>query len=315
MPTMQPSSLPIPPPDLLRRIGPMGDENPAGVYEQTGRLHRKLLEDTLPDDWSWTGKRVLDFGCGVGRVLRQFAPEAEEAEFWGCDLDKPSLEWLRESLSPPFQIFESTETGGLPQADGYFDLIYAYSVYTHFTDNWSGWLMEHHRALADGGMLFATFLGEGMLESLTGEKWNEDQIGMNPLMHGYSWDLGGPIAINSPWWIRAHWGRAFDIVELVPRLENGAPSHGIVLARKKPGPISRDELTRLEPDEPRELRALNHHVEQLAAEASNLRAANDAVNAQVKKLQSIEKTLADVLASSSWRLTAPMRAARLRLGR
>ena len=37
---------------------------------------------------------------------------------------------------------------------------------------------------------------------------------MNPLMHGYSWDHGGPIAFNSHWWLRAHWGRAFDIVKL-----------------------------------------------------------------------------------------------------
>ena len=65
---------------------------------------------------------VLDFGCGVGRVLRQFAPEAREAEFWGCDLDRPSLDWLEANLSPPFHFFESAEAPGLPQADGSFDL-------------------------------------------------------------------------------------------------------------------------------------------------------------------------------------------------
>lgn len=96
---------------------------------------------------------MLDFGCGVGRVLRQFAPEAEEAELWGCDLDGPSIGWLRENLSPPFHFFESEERAGLPQADGHFDLIYAFSVYTHFTDNWAEWLLEHHRVLADGGLL------------------------------------------------------------------------------------------------------------------------------------------------------------------
>src|SRR5262249_12076302 len=158
------------------------------------------------------GKRVLDFGCGVGRVLRQFLPETEAAEFYGCDLDAPSVEWLQQSFSPPFQIFETSERAGLPQEDGVFDLIYAFSVYTHFTDNWAEWLLEHHRVLADGGILFATFLGEGMLEPLTGETWEEGLIGMNPLLHGFPWDNGGPLAFNSPWWLRAHWGRAFDIV-------------------------------------------------------------------------------------------------------
>ncbi len=293
----------------------MGEEDPVGVYEQTGRMHRKLLESVLPDDWSWRGKRVLDFGCGVGRVLRQFSPEAGEAEFWGCDLDRPSLEWLRRNLSPPFHIFESGESPSLPQEDRFFDLIYAYSVYTHFTDNWAGWLLEHHRVLADGGLLFATFLGEGMLEPLTGEKWDEDRIGMNPLLHGYSWDLGGPIAINSPWWIRAHWGRAFDLVQLLSVLERGVPSHGIVLARKKPVSLTVEDLTRLEPDEPREILALRHHVEQLADETERLRATHDAQASRLEEMSELAKTLEDVKASRSWQLTAPLRAAKHRLGK
>lgn len=309
----QPTDLPYPPRDLLRRIGPMGEENPVGVYENTGRLHRDLLQSVLPDDWSWSGKRVLDFGCGVGRVLRQFAPEAKEAEFWGCDLDTPSVEWLQRNLSPPFQIFESGEEPGLPQEDGFFDLIYAYSVYTHFTDNWAGWLLEHHRVLADGGLLFATFLGEGMLEPLTGEKWDEDRIGMNPLLHGYSWDLGGPIALNSPWWIRAHWGRAFDIVELLPVIEDGVPSHGIVLACKKPVRKTVDDLIALEPGEPRELASVLHHVEQLTDETARLRVAHEAQAAELTELRRLPGALSAIQNSLSWRLTAPLRAAKQRL--
>lgn len=302
-----PGSLIIPPPDLLQRIGPMGDEDPVGIYEETGRLHRQLLETTLPDDWSWTGKRVLDFGCGIGRMMQQFTPEAEEAEFWGCDLDRPSLDWLEANLSPPFHFFESTEVAGLPQEDGFFDLIYAFSVYTHFTGNWASWLLEHHRVLADGGLLFATFLGEGMIESLTGEQWDEDRIGMNHLMHGYSWELGGPIAFNSEWWLRAHWGRAFEIVELYPRLGEGVPSHGIILARKKPVQVTVEDLTRLEPDEPREIEALQHHVEQLAAEVDRLQGSH---GAQQGTRAELERELTGIKESASWRLTAPLRSAK-----
>jgi SAM-dependent methyltransferase len=276
------AQLPTPPPGLLDRIGPMGDEDPVGLYLAGGRADREFLEDALPDDWTWAGKRVLDFGCGVGRIMRQFAPEAEEAEFWGCDLDGASIEWLQRNLCPPFHAFESAEEPGLPQEDGYFDLIYAFSVYTHFTDNWSGWLLEHHRVLGDDGLLFATFLGEGMLEPLTGEKWDEDRIGMNPLLHGYSWDLGGPIAINSPWWIRAHWGRAFDIVELRPMRDPDPPSQGFVVARKKPVELTVEELEEPEPNEPREIVALRHHVEQLSDETRRLRIAHDNLASQLE---------------------------------
>jgi SAM-dependent methyltransferase len=279
----------------------MGNEDPVGVYESSGRMHRQMLDDVLPDDWSWEGKRVLDFGCGVGRVLRHFLPEAEVAEFYGCDLDTPSVEWLQQNFSPPFEIFESSERAGLPQDDGFFDLIYAFSVYTHFTDNWAEWLLEHHRVLADGGILFATFLGEGMLEPLTGERWDEDRIGMNTLLHGFPWDMGGPLAFNSPWWLRAHWGRGFEIVALIPRTEPDVESHGVIVARKKPVDLTLGTLTALEPGEPREIAALQHHVEQLSDESAELRASHRA---------DIDRALDGVRSSLSWRLTSPLRRAK-----
>lgn len=285
----------------------MGEENPRGVYDETGAGHRAMLDSVMPEDWIWAGKRVLDFGCGVGRVIRQFAPESEEAEFWGCDLDRPSLDWLQANLEPPFRFFESVEEPGLPQDDGSFDLIYAFSVYTHFTDNWAGWLREHHRVLADGGLLFATFLGEGMLEPLTGETWDEDRIGMNPIMQGFPWDRGGPLAFNSPWWIEAHWGRAFEIVSLRPWTEEGVPSHGTIVARKKPVEITVEDLTRLEPEEPREIEALVHHTEQLADEITRLRTAHDI---QAGQIEGFNEKIDALEGSMSWKLTAPLRSAK-----
>jgi len=283
-------SIPFPPVKLRQRIGPMGNEDPAGTYDRTGRGHRKLIEDILPDDWSWSGRRVLDFGCGAGRVLRHFASEAGDGEFWGCDIDRPSIAWMRDHMCPPFHVFESGETPGLPQEDGYFDLIYAFSVYTHLTDHWAGWLLEHHRVLADDGLLLATFLGEGMIEQLIDEQWDEEKIGMNSLVHGASWDLGGPITLHSPWWLRAHWGRAFEILDLRPHTGGDRPAgHGLVLMRKKPVQVTAEDLQRLEPGEPREISALQHQVEQLRDETLKSQA------------------------SASWRLTAPLRAAKRRL--
>lgn len=159
------AEFPLPPDHLLQRIGLKGSRDLVEAYERTGPEHRRLIERALPSDWSWQGKRVLDFGCGSGRVLRHFAPEAEEGEFWGCDLDQPSIAWLEENLAPPFQFFQSSEEPGTPLDSGSLDLIYAFSVYTHFTDNWAAWMLEHHRLLDEGGLLFVTFLGEGMSEA------------------------------------------------------------------------------------------------------------------------------------------------------
>jgi SAM-dependent methyltransferase len=317
-----PIPLPIPPEVMVDRTGPMDAGNPVEAFESTGRYHRDMIVDFLPADWDWSGRRTLDFGCGSGRVVRQFLPEAEAGEFWGCDLDRPSIDWLRANLEPPFHFFATEEAASLPQEDGFFDLIYAISVYTHFTDNWAGWMAEHHRVLKDGGLLLLSFLGEGMLHSLTGEDWDEGRIGMNPVLHGYPWELGGPIAFNSEWWIRAHWGRAFEVVTF-HGIQGGDPhfAHGMVLLRKKPGRVTVAELERIEPDEPREIAALQYNVEQLRDDTLRLREDNARVRAAAadlqRRLDAAEVAARDNQAlreelerSSSWRLTSPLRAAR-----
>ena len=315
-----PIPLPIPPEVLIDRIGPMDEDDPGAVFESTGRVHRAMVEEFLPADWDWAGKRTLDFGCGSGRVLRQFLPEAKGAagsEFWGCDIDRPSIEWLQANLEPPFHFFATEEEASLPQADGTFDLIYAFSVYTHFTDNWAGWMAEHHRVLADGGLMLLSYLGPGMFESLTGEAWDEDRVGMNPVLHGYPWELGGPLAFNSEWWIRAHWGRAFEVVTL-NQIQGGDPpfAHGMVLLRKKPGTISVAELERLEPDEPREIAAIQHNIEQLRDDTLQLRAESERLRVWLAAAEGAvsdnQRIREEIEGSSSWRLTAPLRAAKAR---
>jgi SAM-dependent methyltransferase len=295
----------------------MGDTDPVRVFEESGHGHRQFIGELLPDDWDWAGKRTLDFGCGVGRILRNFFPETPVAEFWGCDIDLPSIEWLQANLEPPFHFFATEEEASLPQEDGFFDLIYAFSVYTHFTENWAGWMLEHHRVLGDGGYLLVSFLGEGMSEALTGEPWDADRTGMNSLLHGYPWELGGPIAFNSEWWIKAHWGRAFEIVGLRPHGGGDPPQgHGMALLRKRPVAITAEELLRLEPDEPREIAALQHNVEQLRDDTLRLRAETAHLRELLTAAEAGERDnlrIRDELeASSSWRLTAPLRAARTR---
>jgi len=126
-------------------------DRPRLSYDRLGRELSLTVRAALPQDWSWRGKRVLDFGCGAGRVLRHFLAEAEGAEFWGCGIDGPSIAWLESALSPPLHAFHSGEWPPLPFEDNCLDLIYAMSVYTHLTDNWSAWMVDHHRILRPEG--------------------------------------------------------------------------------------------------------------------------------------------------------------------
>ena len=134
---------------------------------------------------------MLDFGCGCGRLLVHFLPEARTCDLHGCDIDSPSIEWLQHELSPPMHIFRNAEEPPLPFADGSLDLIIATSVFTHLHQTWSRWLVEMHRLLAGDGLLIATFLGKEHI-GMFNEEWAEDRIGMNVLRPLQGWDSAGP---------------------------------------------------------------------------------------------------------------------------
>ena len=192
---------PFPPIELASRVFTVTGwtNDPFRAYEEIGAQTRRALVDLLPEDWSFEGKRVLDFGSGAGRTLRHFLNEAETAEFWGTDIDGPSMEWLDQNLCPPLHAWRSEMLPPLGLEHGSFDLIWAISVFTHLADTSLQWLLELHRLLKPGGILIATYMGRWNYEYFTGEPWDEDTVGMTGLFHTRPWDLGGPAVFISDW--------------------------------------------------------------------------------------------------------------------
>ena len=281
------AKLPYPPLELMNRVCSLeGRGDPVVAYERLGAEAKAALLELVAEDWSFEGKRVLDFGCGAGRTLRQFTSEAtSDAEFWGVDIDAASIAWLSRTLSPPFNLMMCTEDPPLGLDAGSFDLIWALSVFTHLTDNSLPWLLELHRLLRPGGMLVATYMGRYNGEVFTHEPWDEDRIGMNVLRRNQRWEDGGPMVLMSDWWVRARWGRAFEFL-------NHAAVHGQswVLLGKRDVDLSLADLTQ-PGDDPREYEALQNNLRQVERDA--------------------ELALAEVRAkyegSLSWRLTRPLR--------
>ncbi len=302
-------SVPLPPIPLAERVGGhVADRGDHAVFLQVGADSRRRLDEALPEGWTWSGKRVLDFGCGAGRVLRHFLPETARAEFWGCDIDEASIAWLSQNLSPPFHVLVNREAPPLDRPDGYFDMVYGISVFTHIVREWSAWLLDLHRVLKDNGLLVLTVLSAGMSRQIAGEEWDPDRVGMNVMTYGEPWDRGGPNVLLSPWWIRAHWGRAFDILHLDP---GGEGEQGVVVMRRRNVSITREDLERAEAGEPREEAALRHQVVQLLDESATLRryAHDQRRRAEDLQMESGEawRRLGVVVGSRSWRLTAPLR--------
>jgi SAM-dependent methyltransferase len=274
----------------MRRVGwDIHSGHPGEVFEARGEQQWQFVKSLLPPGWDLGGRQVLDFGCGVGRILRHALTHNPEAAYWGCDVHRPSVDWVRQHL-PAANAFDVSEWPPMAQPDAQFDLIYAFSVFTHLVDSWSAWLLELHRVLKDDGVLIVTVFGPGHT-AFGDEPVSEEIIGMNVLGPSASWDVGGPLVVHSEWWLRAHWGRAFEIVHLGPGDPPGRPplyGQGVLVMRKKPGAVTVEELEAYEPNEPRELTALRQNVLSLRREIARH---------------------SEVYDTRSWKLTAPLRAA------
>jgi SAM-dependent methyltransferase len=298
---------PFPPPELVFRVSASTD---LGEFDRIGRASREAVDRSLTEGWDWNGKRMLDFGCGAGRMLRHYLEEAAAgAEIEGCDHHAGSVEWMRDNLCPPLEVFPSGERPPLPVADGRYDLVVAVSVFTHIVRGWSEWLLELHRVLRPGGLLLATFHGPGMgpeFEAHFGVPYDEERTGMLVVPTGPDGEFAN--VFHSPWWLRAHWGRAFEILRLDESgfgTERGR-GHGVLVMRRRESDLESAALERPEPGEPREAAAQAHAIEVLFDFGQRLRERSDRVEAELglarSRLQALE-------GSRSWRLTRPLRAA------
>jgi SAM-dependent methyltransferase len=149
------AKLPIPPLEL--RIHSYLDPAPE-AYLSAGNEYVKKMVDILETSGVSVepGMRVLDFGCGDGMMVRHFRHIAESGEAWGVDINGTEMIWCQQHLMPPFKFVTTTSFPHLPFEEGYFDLIYSFSVFTHICDLAEAWLLELRRILRPSGVLYLT---------------------------------------------------------------------------------------------------------------------------------------------------------------
>lgn len=154
--------LPIPPEKLWLGYGKEKREYLYGK-EQVN----KMLEIVKESGFELTdNKKVLDFGCGAGRMIRWFKPYAEKCELWGTDINSDCIFWAKKYLRPPFNFATTTTIPHLPFEDNYFDFIYAGSVFTHIDDLAEAWLLELRRILNKTGRIFITIQDKHSIQLL-----------------------------------------------------------------------------------------------------------------------------------------------------
>lgn len=112
---------------------------------------------------------LLDFGCGCGRIARWFAA-VSGPRIDACDYNPELVEWCARNL--PF--IRASATGlrpPLPYADAAFDLLYAFSVFTHLSAQLAEqWMSELGRVVRPGGLVWFTIHGESYKDRLLGEE-------------------------------------------------------------------------------------------------------------------------------------------------
>lgn len=113
-------------------------------------------------------KKILDWGCGPGRIIRQLpAIIGNGCEFYGTDYNKKSIDWCSENL-PGIQFNNNSLEADLPYEDNFFDIIYGISIFTHLSENLHyKWYEELYRVLKPNGIMVLTTQGQNFKSKLT----------------------------------------------------------------------------------------------------------------------------------------------------
>jgi 2-polyprenyl-3-methyl-5-hydroxy-6-metoxy-1,4-benzoquinol methylase len=141
--------LPVPSPNLIHLV--------AGTPESAWFLYGgRLAADSIRQALAKNGveldsmRSILDFGCGCGRVVRNWA--RLPAQVHGSDSNGRLIRWCRRHL--PFATFATNRPHPpLPYGDGQFDLVYALSVFTHLPAHMQRPWMEELNSRFEAGEL------------------------------------------------------------------------------------------------------------------------------------------------------------------
>ena len=217
-----PDSLPLPGEALRERVAGTSDLD---WFHRSGEqsledLRRALQSiDRSIEDY----ERILDFGCGCGRLLRWLRHLARDRSICGCDIDAESIEWVRKHL-PEFNVVVNRELPALDYPSGSFDLIICNSVLTHLDEDYqNAWLQELQRVSAPGATLLVSFSGDHVFSERVSEA---EHNGTNPAPFRAQRDRDGILFLrdpgspfsdfyqatyHAPWYVFRHWSHYFRI--------------------------------------------------------------------------------------------------------
>lgn len=207
--------VPIPPGWLTQTVVNNSD---ALAFAKSGEHVGRFFADLFVQH-AGGAERLLDFGCGCGRLARVL-PRMLGCSVSGCDLQTAAVEWCRRNLEGDFR--QGVEWPPMEWPDGAFDSLTAVSVLTHLDeDHQFKWLEEWRRLVAPGGVLLVTFRSDRYIAKAEKDAAKADALRSKGFIYqnlGF-WEgifpqfYGGTYHTDD--YIRENWGRYFDVHEII----------------------------------------------------------------------------------------------------
>lgn len=146
------------------------------IYETYQLDYRKFIADgelAATEIISWTKPylpstdlNILDWGCGVGRIIRHLPGLIPTARLYGADTNEAMIDWNK-TYYPAITFTSIHSFPPTPYAPDFFDLVYGFSVLTHIdASTQPAWIEELHRILKPDGILLLTTHGSNYIHQL-----------------------------------------------------------------------------------------------------------------------------------------------------
>lgn len=222
----------LPVPDARRIVAVNGNPDVAAFLE-SGTLGAATVRDTLERNGLPIERMraLLDFGCGCGRVIRHWH-RLPDTEVHGTDYNRDLIAWCRDHLT--FARFGTNQLHPpLDYSGATFDLVYAFSVFTHLTEEMQRpWLDELMRVIRPGGHLLFSTHGDFYIPSLRPEE--RDAFARGRLVVRYEDAAGTNLCatFHPRSYVERELLAGLTVVDMIPEGAKGNPRQDLYLVRK-----------------------------------------------------------------------------------
>jgi SAM-dependent methyltransferase len=223
--------LPLPPARMRTQIGPLHAD--AEFFLRSGKHNADLIRSALAENGSAVEAvgTLLDWGCGCGRVLRHWS-DLPSTRVVGCDINPSMVEWCNGNLAFA-EVVTNELAPPLPFEDETFDLVYAFSVMTHLSEDLQhAWIEDCRRVLKPGGYFLFSTLGEYFVarDRLTPSERSSFDSGNLVVLYERSAGSSLCSAYHPPDYVRSELAGELDVVTFLPAADDGR--HDLHLLRK-----------------------------------------------------------------------------------